>query len=420
MRSAWRSCSVAARASSVSQSVRPATTPAAREARSHAAMGAAAEPSVGPGQQTQDVAPPEVVVGQCQEVEHGAAGHAGGERAHRDPVAGDAGRGQVLVDEPAVGPSGAEQQADAFERCAVAHGLEHEAHGRTDLVVGVGGGDDARRGGRDREPRCVRPRRLAELHAQSPQRPANAPVRVGLPRQAHDHRGREAGRQRRDELGLAPQQVLGEVDDEGAELARQAGLVCRGHGGDRRVGEVGLVVPVVGQQRAGATAQPHDVVRAATGPGQRRQRVGRQVAQLGVRGHQRLLGGGVGRDRGEHAGLFGEGATEGGGDDGGGDRASPGGGERAGPEQLGQPVGGGERDGGDARAPGAQLAERTARQQPAGGDAHVVGGHDHRDRRQGVPRLGLGDRLAQRLERRAAVGGGEDLEGHGGQARQGV
>ena len=128
--------------------------------------------------------------------------------------------------------------------------------------------------------------------------------------------------------GLAAQQVLGQVDDEGAELARQPVSSAVATAADRRVGEVGLVVPVAGQQRAGPTAQAHDVVRAATGPAERRQRVGRQVAQLGVRRHQRLLGGGVGGDRGEHAGVFGQGAPQGGGDDGGGHRTSPGGGER--------------------------------------------------------------------------------------------
>ena len=53
----------------------------------------------------------------------------------------DAGRRQLVLDEPGVRPVGREQHGDAVEPRAGPGGVDDGPHGDADLVVGVGGGD---------------------------------------------------------------------------------------------------------------------------------------------------------------------------------------------------------------------------------------------------------------------------------------
>ena len=207
----------------------------------------------------------------------------------------------------------------------------HEADRGAHLVVGVGGGDDrvvvggTAGAGRRRaapSPAAATPRRASERR--TPWSASARPVRpattvAGRPR-----------RQRGEERGLAPEQVLGQVDDDGAELGRQPGRRRVADGVDGRVGEVGLVVPAVGQQRAGPAAQPHHVVRPPPGPrqrGQRRRARGRTARRTWPRAPARWRGGSA--TGANMPGSSAQHPPQGGGDDGGRDRAAPGGGERA-------------------------------------------------------------------------------------------
>jgi hypothetical protein len=178
------------------------------------------------------------------------------------------------------------------------------------------------------------------------------------------------------------------------------------------------VVPVAGQPVAGPLVEADDVVRPAAVAGQGEESVLAHVGQLGEGGDQRGLGGGVLGDRTEDARVVPQGPAQRGGDDRRRHRAATGRGQRWGPEQLGQPISGEERHGRHP-GPGAR-PQPPGGQDPSGGHADVVAGHDDADRGQRIAALGGGYGGAQPLQRGTAVGSRQDLEGHSRKGTHGV
>ena len=227
----------------------------------------------------------------------------------------------------------------------------HVADGGPDLVVGVGRGDDlrARRGDRQRR------RPLGAAGGRAPrqcQRAADPRVGVGAARSGPPRPWWAAGAASGGEQ-LRPGGAAGPGGG-GRRRAPSSAARRRRRGADDadgRVGEVGLVVPAVGQQRAGAAAQAHDVVRAPPGaprarPGRRAERsdssayVATSAARWrGARPPGRTCRARRPSTRRRAAAITGVDT---------GRRPAAARGRR--PEQLGQAVGGEERDGGDARA----------------------------------------------------------------------
>jgi hypothetical protein len=198
-------------------------------------------------------------------------------------------------------------------------------------------------------------------------------------------------RDRGEQFGLALEQVLRKVDHDVAELVGQSPARRRPECRQSGAGEVGLVVPVGGQQPAGLLADPNDIVGAAAAGRERGPTLGRHVGQLGEHRHQGQLGGGVLGHRSEHAGVGAQRPAQRGGDDRRRDRSAPGAGERRRAEQLGQPVG---REEGHRRHPAATPrhgAEPAAGKQAPSRHPDVVARHHHGDGGQRVAGLGAGD-----------------------------
>ena len=119
------------------------------------------------------------------------------------------------------------------------------------------------------------------------------------------------------------------------------------------------------------------------------------MAQLGVQGHQGLLGRRVLGHSPERSRLVPEDLAGGRSEDGVGDRMA---GHPFRAEQLGQPERRDERDVGQASETGL-----AAPQQPSQGKPGEVGGDDDCDRIEGMPGLGRGDHPGHRLRRRTPV-----------------
>ncbi|MBX3284463.1 MAG: hypothetical protein KF703_03890 [Actinobacteria bacterium] len=196
-------------------------------------------------------------------------------------------------------------------------------------------------------------------------------------------------------------QPLGQVHDHPAQAGHDGGFGA-GHLGGRRH-EVLLVVPARDERPAGGTAHAHDLGGAVAAGGQRGPGGVVEVPQLAVRRHQRRLGGRMVGHRGERAGLGGQGPADGGGHHRRGHRATALAGERSCPKELGQPVRGEERDADQAGSGARHGALAAGRQLAAHRHAHLVGRDDHRDRRQHLARLRLGDLGAQRRRGLGAV-----------------
>ena len=116
----------------------------------------------------------------------------------------------------------------------------------------------------------------------------------------------------------------GRVDHDVADVVAR-GRAGPGHGG-RRVQQVDLVVPVPFQAGAHGADESHHVVCGR----------GAEGAQVPIRPDHGPLGGRVGGDLFEDAGVGGEGPTHGVGEDGVGQGAAPGSGQGGGAEQLGE------------------------------------------------------------------------------------
>jgi hypothetical protein len=375
------------------------------------------------------------VAPQGQQVEQRAAQRPAGQRLGGGAVGRDARGGQVLVHQPGVGLLGGEQDGHALQRRARPGGVDHGPHRGADLVVGVGRGEHPGGAGRHRpggiriaaaRPRAHTPTRaggdaphvagvVGQRQAEAGQRSSDAHVGPGHTGEPGDHRGGRGRGGVGEQGGGPPGEVLREVDHEVAQRGGRA----RPEGVAGRVDEVGLVVPARRQQRPRLAEQPHHVGRPGAGGGQAVERARRQVGQLTRRRDQRFLGGRVLGHGAEHAGLVAQGAAERGGDDrvrhGPAPRRRQGGSA----QQLGQPERREERDADDARAPTAHRPPGRC-QRPPGGDAHVVGGHDDRDRGERLVGLGQCDDARQGVEGRGSVCRPHELNRHAGHPIQRV
>ena len=77
-----------------------------------------------------------------EEVEDQARRQAFGEGGPRSAIPRDVGGGEVVLDEPGIGPLSGPEHGDALERRAGPGGVDDESGCLAHLLVGVGGGDD--------------------------------------------------------------------------------------------------------------------------------------------------------------------------------------------------------------------------------------------------------------------------------------
>ncbi len=280
-----------------------------------------------------------------------------------------------------VGNGGGVQHRDAIEARAGAHRVDDRPHGRPDLLVGIGRGED--RGAARRDRPCggaVEGRR----DVQAGEGLVDLRVGVLLAREADDDRGRQVLRERLEEAGGVQREALGEVHHQRPELlAHPAGV---GEGGSLE--QVLLVGPRRGEAGPDGPVEADHLGGAGRRAGQRIECGRRAVAQLPVGGHERGLGGGVLPDGLEEPGVGGQLGPHRRGQHRGGHRPLALGGKGARAEQLRQAERGEERDGGDPDPGPRDRPELPGGEQPAGGHADVVGRHDDRDELERVARLG--------------------------------
>ena len=283
-----------------------------------------------------------------------------------------------------------------------AHGVDDGPDRRPDLVVGVGGGDDAGAVGRDRAPAAAtgrrrrRPirRRGGRRRRRPRRRPRASPVAPAstVTARASASGARAGGRSWRDSrwgrwTTTAPSSAGAPPGAGGSAAAARAGpprrtSAARGGpgrpgGGARRPRPAALVrgQRVEGAGRRGRAARGRRRPGRPRWPGARRPA---RTAPASAASAARRAAASTGVDTGR--------------------RPAPA--SAGGAEQLGQAVGGEEGDGGHAR----RRRRRTGPsvpdgQEPPGGHADVVGGHDDGDRRQRVAALGGATARPQRLGR---------------------
>ena len=274
---------------------------------------------------------------------------------------------------------------------------EQLADDAADLVVGVGGVEDPRSGG---------------LGVFGKLGDVGQPIEGGQrrpvgPRQAGatgDHREVRQLPQHRDEVLLRDGEVLGEIQDDRAELGAGPRVVDEVVGGPPQ--EILLVVEPVLDPALHAAVETHDVRRQPGTGGDLRELSLVQSSQLAVDaeqgGHRRL----VLTDLSEHAGIIGQGAAPGGGQDRSG--RGPPRTEEWGGQAFGQAIDRAEEETRDAC-----LARCDARGQVASHhDAGRLVRHQHGDGRQRVVGLDLGHQGGELIEGRPAVPGGDDARCH--------
>jgi hypothetical protein len=318
------------------------------------------------GEQGEQIRAANAAAVETQHVEYEAGDEALVQGGSAAPVPGDQCLVEVLGDQAGVGLVARPHDGDAVQRRAGVHRIGHRAHGLAHFFVRVGGVHRVDGG------------------------------TVGIGGGPFDHDERSVLGQRIEERRLGGAGALGQEHD------RSAGCLGRVLGGEAQ--QIGLVVPLVGERALHAAVHAHHFARPRRpGRGEPADGGRRQVAQLAVGIAQGADRGLVARDRGEHARLGGEHTAHGDIDDRGGERALAGAGERRPTEQLGQAEGGEELGRGHAT---------VGCQPPPGGHADGVGVHEHRDGRQRIAALHIGERSTQRGIRRLAVGGGAPLDRH--------
>ena len=167
--------------------------------------------------------------------------------------------------------------------------------------------------------------------------------------------------------------------------SRTSGLPCGGDVGGRPH-QVVLVVPVALEDRLGRAVQTNDLARPRVLRGQHVELRGVEVGELAVRGDERLLGGGVLRDRREQTRRTRQRASHRRRHDRCRHRSAARGRELGRGEQLREPVDGEESDADDAAPGGAQRSELARREPSPRRHADRVGRHHHRHRRERVAR----------------------------------
>ena len=168
--------------------------------------------------------------------------HALADAGARPAVPGDAGGGELVLDEAGVGPVGGEQHGDAVEAGAGPGGGEDGAHADAHLVVGVGGGDDGHFAGRRR---WGVERRVQRSACQRLGEGDDTSVGVGVAGECDDQLDAAPLAQRGQELRFQRAQPLGQVDDDAPEALGDVVAGSLGGPGE----EVALVVPLRGEQR---------------------------------------------------------------------------------------------------------------------------------------------------------------------------
>ena len=334
------------------------------------------------GQQGHDRRTREVVVGEGQQRQQGAAGEGVAEAPSRHAVERHVGGGQVLVEQAGVAVGAGVGDGHAVERDAVPGAGHHLSYGQPGLLVGVGDRSDQQSGVRGDG------WRIGEGTVQSPDQ---VPQRIvgGLVAGAGcDHRQRPPVGQCLDECQPRGRQSLGEVEDEGAQVVEQR--VAGGDGGRGGAVQVDLVdVPAV-QSAVDLAVEAHDLGGPWPGGGQGVEVGGVEFAQFAVDAHQRPLGGRVAGDGPQQVGGRGQHGSDRCRHDGVGDPlVAPAAGLEGGAgEQPGQVEERLEAHRGQALGP-------PGGQRASGRHAHEVGRHHHGDRGQHVATLGRGDGVAQ-------------------------
>ena len=260
----------------------------------------------------------EVAVGEREQAEHRTPEHALGEGADGGAVVRDAGGGELLVHEPGVGLGGAVEDRHPLERHAVDERGHHQPDRGAYFVVGIGRRNDL---GAVRRLDGTRIGREVERRAEraTATMPGIGALHAG---DTGDDRERRVIGHRAQQRGAGQRQVLRQVEHDRAEVGEHGAAVV--HRGDGGVHQVALVVPLARERAARGAVHAHDLGRA---PARAREPVERGVValrQLAVRVDERLLGGGVLRDRGEHARLAREHAADRGTEHGRGHGAAPG------------------------------------------------------------------------------------------------
>ena len=178
------------------------------------------------------------VVGQGQQIEQGATGHAGCQWHDGGPVGRHTGGRQVLVNEPGVGLGAGVEDGDAVERSAAPGGVDDGPDCGPHLIIGVAGGHDPGAVGRHRQPGRETGRTwpgVAESGDGSqhvgigPRLPGDSGNDDDVPRPGHCPQ----------QEGGVPGELLGKVDDDRAHVRHQP----RRHPLGRGHHQVLLVVP---------------------------------------------------------------------------------------------------------------------------------------------------------------------------------
>ena len=343
-----------------------------------------------------------VVVPERQEAQELPGQRRRRQRAAPGTLEGDAGGGELVVDEPLIGDLAGEEQRHAVEGYPTI-GLGQDLSQRgPDLLVGIGH--------RDRPDRARGPipgrrgrRRGVRRHPQMGEGDTGGAIGVGLAgHRHHGHRGGGLG-DHLPEPPLPGRHPIREVPDDGAEHHRRLRVGSQGR--DRSVDQIVLSVPVGSEPVAHRVVERDHRSRTLALLGEHRQLVGVELAELAVDADDVALGRRVLGDVGEDPGIGPECAPDRRGQDGGRHRSATRPGERGGAEPLGQPVDRDHVEAGDPR-------EGSPQEAPSG-HADRVGGHHDRDRGQGIARLRPGDDVCQRTTGRRAGRTLDQLDCHG-------
>ena len=323
-----------------------------------------------------------------EESEEEAGGGALCDGADAGAVDGDVGGGQVLMEESGVGGGARVEDGEPVGR-VLAEGGDDLAHDRADLVIRVGRREHPARGrawARDRGRRGG---------AGGDHGVVDGSVGPTLPGEAGDNvKGRRGLGEGAQHPGLGPVEVLGEVEDEGAELVGgRSSCVQKAR---RGVEQVGGVVEAVDEPVARGLVEADDVRGQRGDPDELGEGHGVDVPERAVGAGERAGGRGVLGDGGEGAGIGIQAGADGGGGERRRGRAAAGAREDRPGELLGEVQQRGEPDGRDAA---------TSRRQPAGeeppsDDTGDVVRHQNGDLSHRVIPLGISHHPAQRLQRR--------------------
>jgi hypothetical protein len=367
------------------------------------------------GQELEQLVAADPTTVELEEVEQEAWDQSFGDEGAGSSVPRDAGRVEVVLDQPSVRPVGRPDHRHAGERRSGAGGLDELTDGVSNLLVGVGGGHDRDGGcggwgggwggwwggwwgggwggwwgggwiGR------------SEIDAERTRERRDLGVDVGDAGPFEEHVQVGPGTDRTEQRGGQP--PIG-AREEGHRAIEERGTLVDAL--DRQGEQIAFVVPAVGEALAHHRRHACGLGRPTARGTQRGQRVRPGDAELAVQVAQARHGRGVVGDGRVVARRVSQHLSDGDVDERCRDRTSARRCQLGAREALGEPGGSDEIDRG-------HTAVRP--EPPAGHDPDGVGGHDDGDVGERVPALRLPDRLGQRRQR---VGGGNSgaPDGHG-------